>query len=131
YSIHGLPVPVSDDGHGRNGAIQRSSEMTLPSFGSELAATSSTLPPSFVTARSVAESSSLSASLGDAHAAFSVITSLSPSRVTTRRKRSSPGWRLPISAICSGRTNMPLTLVVWSPRPIQPLIGILLRAHGL
>src|SRR4051812_16476679 len=37
--------------------VYRSSEITLPSFGSEEVATSSTLPPSFVTARSVADSS--------------------------------------------------------------------------
>jgi hypothetical protein len=29
-------------------------------------------------------------------------------RVTTSRSRPSSGWRLAISAICSGRTNMPL-----------------------
>jgi len=52
-------------------------------------------------------------------------------RVTTSRSRPSPGWRLPISTIWSGRTNMPLTLVVWSARPIQPLMRILVRPHGL
>ena len=65
------------------------------------------------------------------HSAFSVITSVSPARVTTRRSRPSSGWRLPISAIYSGRTNMPLTLVVWSARPIQPLMRMLVRPHAL
>ena len=41
----------------RSGRAYRSSAMTLPSFGSDPAPTSSTLPPSFVTARSVAASS--------------------------------------------------------------------------
>src|SRR5260370_38327995 len=41
--------------------LQRSSAMTLPSFGRLPGATSSRLPPSFVTARSVAANSSLRA----------------------------------------------------------------------
>ena len=60
----------------------------------------------------------------------SVIASCSPSRVTARRTRASSGWRLAISATCSGRTNMPLTLVVWSARPIQPLMRVLVRPQG-
>ena len=51
-------------------------------------------------------------------------------RVTTRRSRPISGWRCAISAICSGRTNMPFTLVVWSARPIQPLMRMLVRPHG-
>ena len=51
-----------------------------------------------------------------------VVTSLDPEH---------PWIRLAISAICSGRTNMPLTLVVWSARPIQPLMRILVRPHEL
>ena len=43
----------------------------------------------------------------------------------------SSGWRRAISATCSGRTNMPLTFVVWSARPIQPLMRRLVRPHGL
>ena len=60
----------------------------------------------------------------------SVIASCSPSRVTTSRTRPSSGWRLAISATCSGCTNMPLTLVVWSARPIQPLMRMLVRPQG-
>jgi phenylacetate-CoA ligase len=55
-----------------------------PELG-RLAPTSSTLPPSFATARKVAASSLRSASVGDALSAFSVIASVSPARVTTSR----------------------------------------------
>ena len=41
-----------------------------------------------------------------------------------------PGWRRTIAATCDGWTNMPFTLVVWSARPIQPLIRALVRPHG-
>ena len=35
------------------------------------------------------------------------------------------------SAICDGFTNMPLTFAVWSARPSQPLMRMLVRPHGL
>jgi hypothetical protein len=49
--------------------------------------------------------------------AFNVMTSTSPARETTRRRRPSSGWRLPISAICSGRTNIPLIFLVGAAHP--------------
>jgi hypothetical protein len=61
---------------------QRSSAITLPSFGSVPAPTNSTLPPSFVTVDNVPAISSRKASLAAAVSAFSVIASLSPWRVT-------------------------------------------------
>jgi len=79
--------------------------------------TNSTEPPSLVTARRDAGNRSCKASFGEAHSIFSVITSLSLAQVTTRHSRPSSGSRFPISAIYSDRTNMPLTLVVWSARP--------------
>jgi hypothetical protein len=36
-----------------------------------------------------------------------------------------------MSAICRGVTNMARTLVLWSARPIQPLMRTLVRPHGL
>ena len=56
--------------------------------------------------------------------------SVTPARLA-RRNCFELGITLAISAICSGRTNMPLTLVVWLARPIQPLIRILVRRQGL
>jgi hypothetical protein len=73
----------------------RSSAIALPSFGSEPDGTNSTEPPSLVTAQSDAAKRSCKASFGEVHSAFSVVTSLSPPRVTTRRSRPSSGWRLP------------------------------------
>ena len=70
---------------------QRSSKITLPSFGRVPIGTNSTDPLSFVTPRSVAATSLRSASLGEPHSHLSVITSVSPSRVTTRRNRPSSG----------------------------------------
>jgi hypothetical protein len=70
---------------------QRSSKMTLPSFGRVPIGTSSTDPLSFVTPRSVAATSLRSASLGEPHSHLSVITSVSPARATTRRSRPSSG----------------------------------------
>ena len=40
-------------------------------------------------------------------------------------------WRRRTSATCSGCTNMPRTLVVWSARPSHPLIRWFVRPHGL
>src|SRR3954451_4807549 len=109
----------------------RASAMILPSFGRFPGGTSSTLPSSFVTARRLAEIALRRGSVGDAASALNVMASASPWRVTTSRNRPSSGWPLAISAICSGRTNIPLTLVLWSARPIQPLIRMLVRPHAL
>jgi uncharacterized protein YdhG (YjbR/CyaY superfamily) len=70
-------------------------------------------------------------SLACAVSQCSVMASVSPSRVTTRRAFVTSGWRRETAAICSGRTNMPLIFVVWSARPIQPLMRMLVRPQGL
>src|SRR5262249_37077660 len=105
----------------------RSSVITLPSFGRLPGATSFTSPPSFVTARSVATTASCKGAAGVAHSAIRVMTSCSPARATTSRNRPTSGWRWRIGAPGAGRTNMPLTLVAWSARPIQPTSRILVR----
>jgi hypothetical protein len=64
------------------GISRASSAIALPSFGSEPDGTNSIEPPSLVTARRDAANRSCRASLGEVHSAFSVITSLSPARVT-------------------------------------------------
>ena len=53
-----------------------------------------------------------------------------PGLSTTSRARAISGWRLTIAATCDGWTNMPLTLVVWSARPSQPLSRTLVRPQG-
>ena len=50
------------------------------------------------------------------------------------RRRAAPspisGCRATIAATCAGCTNMPFTFVVWSARPIQPLMRMLVRPQG-
>src|SRR5215470_3419402 len=111
-------------------ATPRSSAIILPSFGKAPAATRETSPRSLVTAASVVATAAARPSCAEGHSAIKVMTSCSPARVTTRRSLPSSRCRRPISATWAGCTNMPLIFVVWSARPIQPLIRILVRPHG-
>ena len=109
----------------------RVSSMTLPSLGSVPGATSSTFPPSLVTARS--DSGSARPDAASCVRRSRPLASWRLSRPHGRPRVASvrrSGWRRPISATCSGRTNMPLTFVVWSARPIQPRIRAFVRPHG-
>jgi hypothetical protein len=49
---------------------------------------------------------------------------------TTSRAFLICGWRRAISCTCDGWTNMARTLVVWSARPIQPLMRVLVRPQA-
>ena len=104
--------------------------MTLPSFGRLPAATNSTSPRSFVTSRMAATRAVPSVSEAAA-SHFSVIRSLPTSPSITRRALATSGWRRTISATCLAVTNMARTLVLWSARPIQPLMRVLVRPQGL
>jgi hypothetical protein len=59
----------------------------------------------------------------------SVITSFAMRPDTTMRAFRISGWRRVMFSTCEGCTNMALTLVVWSARPIQPRIRLLVRPH--
>ena len=67
---------------------------------------------------------------GAAASALKVITSLAISPLTTSRAFTISGKRRAMSATCPGWTNIPRILVVWSARPIQPLIRVLVRPVG-
>ena len=60
----------------------------------------------------------------------SVMRSFAISPSTTSRARCTSGWRRAISATWLGCTNMPRTLVVWSARPSQPRMRVLVRPVG-
>lgn len=74
--------------------FQRSSAMTAPIVVRVLVGASSILPPSFVTERR----GEFVLRFPAAETVSAFTGALSPERVTTRRSRSSSGWRLPISA---------------------------------
>ena len=57
--------------------------------------------------------------------------SLPPSPSTTSRAFETSRWRRRISLTWPGVTNMARTLVLWSARPIQPLMRTLVRPQGL
>ncbi|MNC70833.1 hypothetical protein D3C75_1216860 [compost metagenome] len=61
---------------------------------------------------------------------FSTIRSDPVLPLMTSRARRISGCRRATSATCDGCTNMPRTLVVWSARPIHPLMRVLVRPHG-
>ena len=109
----------------------RSSAITLPSFGSVPGATSFTAPLSLVTDCKVAATAVCKRGVGAAHLRqqrHGVLLGLAVDHEPQRAR--ARGWRAATSAICLGCTNMPLTLAVWSARPIQPLMRTLVRPHG-
>ena len=123
--------PAASDALELSPPAGRSSAMTLPSAGKAPRGTISTAPRRRVTAcRLSARAAGRSDGASGGASARSVIASCSPSRVTTRRRRPSSGWRRAMAATCSGRTNMPRTLAVWSARPRQPRMRVLVRPQG-
>src|SRR6185369_16539936 len=90
----------------------RRSSITLPSFGRLPGATSSTSPRSWVTSRIDATSASPRLAEESAASHLSVMRSLPLSPSTTRRARTTSGWRRTMSAIWRGVTNRARTLVL-------------------
>jgi len=71
------------------------------------------------------------ASPGELHSAFDAITSFSP---PGHDEAQPPEFRVALTDLgdlLGPRTNMPMTFVVWSARPIQPLMRMLVRPQGL
>src|SRR5471032_1596540 len=109
----------------------RTSSITLPSLGRLPGAANSTLPPTLQTIRIVPSIAFSRSGDGVGASTLSVMMSAWFTQSITRRRRPRPGYFFEISAICSGSTNMPRTFVRWSARPIQPLMRMLVRPHGL
>ena len=112
-------------------ASTRRSSITLPSLGSSPRRGTSTSPRSLVTSRieSTIASRERRVAAGRPRRAASSGRCLRDCRRRAARARS-PDGAATIAATCAGCTNMPLTFVVWSARPIQPLMRRLVRPHG-
>ena len=104
--------------------------MTLPSLGRLPGAHSLTSPRSLVTSRMVSVRCATSPSGAPATSTLRHMRSLAISPLTTSRALRTSGWRRAISATWPACTNMPRTLAVWSARPIQPLMRVLVRPVG-